>query len=699
MQQVITVNPLPTASISVSETSGTTNNDGTICSGASATLTATGGGTYLWSPGGSTTAAITVSPTATTTYTVTVTLNGCSTTAQRIITVSPSPAAFTVTGGGSFCIGGPGVPVGLSGSQTGVNYQLQINNVNNGAPVAGTGNPINFGTFTTSGTYTVVASNTSGCSANMTGSVTVSSFNCSIEISDPCVCLNNATTLTNGQFGETIKVNAPGTQTWTVTAVTGLYSTASLAPPSAPTPIPVGTVLSNIGGNMFQLEGRHIDALGYSITVSNGLGTSLSIGNSCQYPNPSITADLSGDFCAFSDPVDLTGNPGDANIASATFTVNGVPASTFDPSQGPGQYEIVYTVDGGVPKAAGPNDPGCVQSVKTYVQVVTTPSSLVCNDLVIVSVNEDCEAEINPDMILEGSYGCYDDYIVELDKTIPYGNGPWVPGFVNASDLGKTYQVRVTHLVSGNKCWGNIKVEDKLPPVLTCKDIDLNCAITQYDPAYLNDVLVLTDAAYPSVYENCGPYTLTYSDTWYDTDCSDPNDLSAYVKRVWVATDASNNTASCTQYIYFERLHVYDVQFPSDVTVDCSNGNTDPAVTGTPYVTFGNLDIDLYPNTTWCELGVVYADQIIPVCDGSYKILRTWTVVDWCLPTSPFPPTSNPQYYIQLIKVLDQTGPSFTCPSNLTVGTDPFNCCATVDLPDIIITDNCSRIDHITARW
>ncbi|TAD93168.1 MAG: HYR domain-containing protein, partial [Bacteroidetes bacterium] len=90
-----------------------------------------------------------------------------------------------------------------------------------------------------------------------------------------------------------------------------------------------------------------------------------------------------------------------------------------------------------------------------------------------------------------------------------------------------------------------------------------------------------------------------------------------------------------------------------------------------------------------------YTDQVLPVCDGTYKILRTWTVVDWCLPTTPFPPLQNPVYYIQLIKVQDDQGPAMVCPANLTVTTDPFNCCATTNLPDIILEDNCSRINSI----
>jgi hypothetical protein len=59
-----------------------------ICPSTSTTLTASGGTTYLWSSG-ATTASITVSPTITTTYSVTVTLNGCTATASRTVTVTP----------------------------------------------------------------------------------------------------------------------------------------------------------------------------------------------------------------------------------------------------------------------------------------------------------------------------------------------------------------------------------------------------------------------------------------------------------------------------------------------------------------------------------------------------------------------------------------------------------------------------------
>ncbi|MBL0102286.1 MAG: hypothetical protein IPP51_00055 [Bacteroidetes bacterium] len=71
-----------------------TINSSTVCAGASATLTSTpsvAGGTYAWTPGGATSASITVNPAATTNYTCTYTYGGCSTTTSSVVTVNPQP--------------------------------------------------------------------------------------------------------------------------------------------------------------------------------------------------------------------------------------------------------------------------------------------------------------------------------------------------------------------------------------------------------------------------------------------------------------------------------------------------------------------------------------------------------------------------------------------------------------------------------
>jgi len=113
------------------------------------------------------------------TYTVnaTNTTTACSApmTGSVSIVINPLPTLYNVTGGGQYCAGGPGVPVGLSGSQNGINYQLYLNGNPVGAPVAGSGSAISFGNQTGAGTYTVVATNgTTSCTANMNGSVTIS---------------------------------------------------------------------------------------------------------------------------------------------------------------------------------------------------------------------------------------------------------------------------------------------------------------------------------------------------------------------------------------------------------------------------------------------------------------------------------------------------------------------------------------------
>ncbi len=76
----VTVNPLPTVSIS---------GDATVCAGDQANITASGASTYVWDNGLGTNASVFVSPTSTTTYTVEGTDgNGCSASEQFTVSVN-----------------------------------------------------------------------------------------------------------------------------------------------------------------------------------------------------------------------------------------------------------------------------------------------------------------------------------------------------------------------------------------------------------------------------------------------------------------------------------------------------------------------------------------------------------------------------------------------------------------------------------
>ena len=511
-----------------------------------------------------------------------------------------------------------------------------------------------------------------------------------ISISDPCICKNNATTLGNGQFGETITIQSSTGETWVVTSVSGLYAINSPAPPNAPTPIPVGTTFTETpdSSGIYLLRGVHIDALGYTLTASNQSGVVRTISNTCRYPNPVVTTDLNASFCLFSKLLELKGNPGDSLFQSAGFTINGLSASVFDPGTlGIGQYNIVYTVDGGQAQAA---DPGCIQSVQALVQVLTTPATLVCNDQVQVSLDSSCSATITPDMVLEGTYGCFDDYSVSLSGPggQPLGNT------VQAANIGQTLTATVTHLNSGNTCWGLISIEDKLPPVLTCSNFAIPCVVSHFEPAYLKNTLGFSQAT-PQVNENCSGYNLTFSDFYTDEPCSTQG-ISAQLLRVWTAEDAYGNQGNCIQTIQLKRIELDDIELPSDTAFDCTKPQFIPDSTGTPIVMINGIPFSLFPNQSACELQIVYTDQFLPVCDGSYKILRTWTLLNWCLPAAP---DTNPIFHIQVIKINDQTAPTFTCPANVTVSTDANSCARNLDLEDVLITDLCSQVNSIRADW
>ncbi len=117
-----------------------------------------------------------------------------------------NPTPYIVTGGGSYCAGGSGLTVGLSGSESGTSYQLQLGGVDTGSPILGNGNAFNFSNQTASGTYTVVATAPFGCTSSMSGNVSISI--------DPLPALFNVTGDGNYCVGTAgIFVNLSGSET------------------------------------------------------------------------------------------------------------------------------------------------------------------------------------------------------------------------------------------------------------------------------------------------------------------------------------------------------------------------------------------------------------------------------------------------------------------------------------------------------
>ncbi|MBI2274299.1 MAG: HYR domain-containing protein, partial [Bacteroidetes bacterium] len=153
-----------------------------VCEGATLTLNANGGVDYFWTgPNGfvannSQNPSInTVTLAAAGTYTVKgAGANGCNSDATVTVIVNPVPVVYNVTGSGDICTTGQGWVVNLSGSEAGVRYELWKNGSATGITLMGTGNPLVLGPLQVSGTFTVVATNTTtNCASKMSGSTTV----------------------------------------------------------------------------------------------------------------------------------------------------------------------------------------------------------------------------------------------------------------------------------------------------------------------------------------------------------------------------------------------------------------------------------------------------------------------------------------------------------------------------------------------
>src|SRR5690606_17410420 len=69
---------------------------------------------------------------------------------------------------------------------------------------------------------------------------------------------------------------------------------------------------------------------------------------------------------------------------------------------------------------------------------------------------------------------------------------------------------------------------------------------------------------------------------------------------------------------------------------------------------------------------VGYWDQELTDCGNGTKIIRRWTVLDWC--------AQEVAECVQVIKLTDNQPPVLVCPPNQTIGTDPWFCNKDVNL-------------------
>ncbi|MBB6611285.1 hypothetical protein H7F15_09575 [Pontibacter sp. Tf4] len=276
------------------------------------------------------------------TYTV-VGENGCEGSATATIVVNGLPAAYTLTGG-AYCTGATpaGAAVTLADSDTGINYQLQINNngtwtnVTN-AMVAGTGAGISFG-IQPAGTYRVLATNaTTGCDDTF----------------------GNATVIVNPLPEASASVSGKITCDNPTVTISGSSDIQ-------------GAVYTWVGPTGAALEGQQV-AVGmegtYTLTVTNpetGCSNTATVQVTKDIDVPHVTVQEYGRICIDAPAFTLAGTPAGGVWTGAGVTaVNG--GYQFNPATaGVGLHTLTYTVTG---------TNGCVGTATTTIRVIDLPTA------------------------------------------------------------------------------------------------------------------------------------------------------------------------------------------------------------------------------------------------------------------------------------------------------------------------------------
>lgn len=240
----------------------------------------------------------------------------------------------------------------------------------------------------------------------------------------------------------------------------------------------------------------------------------------------------------------------------------------------------------------------------------------------------------------------------------------------------------VANSANFNTCMVTVEATDKLPPInLTCPgpasiscdqywtDLEAGLSLLDGDEEAQSEFLN-TWFGEPTWFDNCS-VNVTRTVSINIDQCGNGS-----IVRTWTAfDDAGNGPASCTQVITVFHVSDFSVQFPADVVENCEDQAID----------FGEPTIF---NET-CELIAVAFEetQFDVVQDACYKIVRDYTVINWCLydqygsnsepdiQVGPRTFRSDDGYieYQQVIKVNDTGAPTF-----------PDGCA----IPDVSILDN-----------
>ena len=374
----------------------------------------------------------------------------------------------------------------------------------------------------------------------------------------------------------------------------------------------------------------------------------------------------------------------------------------------------VYTVTSTGTADTGPDD-GCNFTATHIVDVTAVQQEFVaCNNLVNVSLNNNCELDITPDMILEGDHLCNDAY----NLIITDASGNDLTGAIITQDqLGELLTVSVEQICGNNSCWGQLVVEDKSVTPLECPEGPINSLCSEFDdfsnfgdivglPLFDSDVSAIFRASTNDFlvggHDNCSDVILTISDVSNSSSCDALRDIT----RTFSITDVTNGGShSCSVDLEVVRLMSDAIVWPKnwdsalDQTLDnncesldaCNENNPMALPCDTyPLDAFGNPDPSCtgMPEGLLCSnLNIIgYVDTVLPSCAPARKILRNWTVFDEC--------TMQTSMYTQIITLENLTPAVCIAPEDTEFETDSHTCTGDLSVPPPIIVGGCVDVQY-----
>ncbi|MBK8052583.1 MAG: DUF11 domain-containing protein [Saprospiraceae bacterium] len=333
----------------------------------------------------------------------------------------------------------------------------------------------------------------------------------------------------------------------------------------------------------------------------------------------------------------------------------------------------------------------CLQSSVAAAIILEGECEEVCNEKINVSLDSDCKVTLEPFMVLACEY---DDprYILKItDK-----DGKVIVNPIGSNYVGQELTVQAINTTNGNSCWGKAFIEDKLPPVITCPaDYTVSCAYSGFNPP----VPVFGDACDPDAKIE------KVSDVFTELECGRNDGFIARRTLTYIAKDKYGNVSRpCTFNVWYQKRNIGAIVWPSNRSLTCriapsypvwdTNNNNYPDVseTGVPTIDGHNIAIANNNNTvlsnSYCKINVTFSDTEIKLCGNSFKIIRTWTALDWC--------NRESMQHTQLIEVKDTEAPIVDCRSTHTyiIYTERSKCSA-----DFYVPRPTSIMDCNSTTW